>query len=71
MSWFEKYTAYQPMATTTATTSWGGWRIMDQRCYKCAHCAFVSGIPVCHCVSRTVKHGVYGDECVSYREVGA
>lgn len=71
MSWFEKYTAYQPMKTTTTTTSWGGWRIMDQRCYKCAHCAFVSGIPVCHCVSRTVMHGVHGDECVSYRKVDA
>lgn len=68
MSWLEKYTAYQPMKTTT---SCGGWRIMDLRCYKCAHCAFVSGTPVCHCVSRTVKHGVHGDECVSYREVGA
>ena len=70
MSWFEKHTAYQPMITTTATTSWGGWKIMNSRCGKCVHFALASGIAVCYCTSRTVRHGAQGDECMSYREVG-
>lgn len=70
MNWFEKYTAYQPMkTTTTTTTSWVGWQIISQRCYKCAHCGFAYGTPACHCASRTVVHSGRGDVCESYMEV--
>ncbi len=70
MSWFKEYTTYQPMKTTTTTTSWGGWKIISQRCYKCAHCGFVSGTPACHCVNRTVMLGGCGVVCKSYKVVG-
>lgn len=70
MSWFEKYMAYQPVQTITTTTSWGGWPIINQRCYKCAHCAFISGTPTCHCTSRIVVSDIRGDTCESYLEGG-
>lgn len=52
------------------TTAWGGWPIINQRCYKCAHCGFAYGTPACHCASRTVVHGFCGDTCASYLVVG-
>lgn len=63
---FEKYTAYQPMQTTTTTTTWSGWRIINPKCYTCANCIICGGIPTCQCVSRTFKRGPQGDECLSY-----
>lgn len=70
MSWFEKYTAYQPKKTIIGTTtSWGEWPIVNQRCYKCVHCAFAYGTYVCHCASRTIARVIHGDICVNYLEV--
>ena len=60
---FRKYTAYQPMQTTTTTTAWAGWPIVNPKCYGCWHCSVIYGKPVCYCASRTT--GSDGT-CLSY-----
>ena len=62
---FEKYTAYQPMQTTT--TTWSGWQIVNPKCYGCFHCVMRGAVALCCYVSRTFKRGPQGDECLSYR----
>ena len=60
---FEKYTAYQPMQTTTTTTTWSGWQIVNPKCYGCFHCAMRGSSVACWCVSRTMKSD---GTCLSY-----
>lgn len=51
---------------TTTSTTWGRWQIISTRCYGCAHSEFMFGKLVCSCVSRTIRHDMYGDTCESY-----
>ena len=60
---FEKYTAYQPVRTTTTTSTWRGWQIVNPKCLKCAHCAMRGGSVACWCVSRTIDSD---GTCLSY-----
>lgn len=60
---FKKYTAYQPMQVATTTSTWSGWQIVNQKCFKCAHCAMQGGSVVCWCASRTMDSD---GKCLSY-----
>lgn len=66
MSWFKQFTVYQPCQTATTSTTWIGWQIVNPRCYGCVHSCVMCGKLVCHCASRTMMHGPYGDTCTSY-----
>lgn len=68
MSLFKKHMTCHP-TNTTATTTWAGLQILNPLCYRCDYCMFISGKPVCYCSSRTLRCGVYGDTCESYRKV--
>lgn len=64
--WFEQYTAYAPIHTTTTTSTWSGWQTVSPRCYGCLHSVVTSEKVVCYCVSRIIRNGIRGDICESY-----
>jgi len=71
MSWYEPYTAYEPVRTTTTTSTWRGWQAVNMRCFGCKH-SYMSGTALmCACANRTLKRTENGDECISYKEVDA
>lgn len=64
--WFEQYTAYAPIHTTTTTSTWSGWRAISLRCLGCKHHFLYGTANMCACASRTMVHTTHGDECASY-----
>jgi len=64
--WFEQYTAYAPIRTTTTATTWGGWRAISLKCLGCKHHFLRGTASMCACASRTLVRTEHGDECASY-----
>ena len=67
MTWFiDKYTSFVPVRTVT-TTSTSGRNTISPRCWGCKFSYVSQTTLLCACASRTVKHTMTGDECVSYK----
>lgn len=64
--WFEQYTAYAPIRTTTTATTWGGRRAINLKCLGCKHHFLRGTAGMCACASRTLVRNEYGDACASY-----
>lgn len=63
---FEKYIAYQPIQTTTTSTTWSGLQAINARCYGCIYSYVKHGTLICSHASRTVANNFGVRECVSY-----
>lgn len=66
MNGFKKFTLFEPMPTATTSTTWGGWPTMNPKCLRCLYASMRCSAVTCWCVSRTIRHGEHGDECLSY-----
>ena len=63
---FRQFTMFQPMQTTTTSTTWSGLQAINARCYGCIRSYVKHGTLICGHASRTVANGPYGQECVSF-----
>ena len=70
MTWFKQYTSFIPVRTVTTTTSSVKWETLSPRCFGCKFSYLYGTALVCACPSRTVRHTMDGDECMSYKVVG-
>lgn len=63
---FKQFTLYQPMLTTTTSTTWSGLQSINTRCYGCIYSYVKHGTLICAHASRIVANGLRGQECVSF-----
>ena len=63
---FRQFTMFQPMQTSTTSTTWSGLQSISPRCYGCIYSYVKHGTLICGHASRTVANGPCGQECVSF-----
>ena len=63
---FRQFTMFQPMQTTTTSTTWSGLQAISPKCYGCIYSYVKFGTLICCHASRTVANGLRGQECVSF-----
>ena len=66
MSGFRQFSLYQPVPTTTTSTTWSGLQTINAKCYGCVYSYVKYGACICGHASRTVANGPYCQECVSF-----
>ena len=66
MSGFRQFSLYQPVPTTTTSTTWSGLQTINAKCYGCVYSYVKHGTLICGHASRTVANGPYVQECVSF-----
>lgn len=63
---FRQFTMFQPMQTTTTSTTWSRLQTINARCYGCIYSYVRYDTLICGHASRTVANGLRGQECVSF-----
>ena len=63
---FKQFTTFQPMQTTTTSTTWSGLQAISPRCYGCIYSYVKCDTLICGHASRIVANGLHGQECVSF-----
>ena len=63
---FKRFTMFQPVQTTTTSTTWSGLQAIDPRCYGCIYSYVKHGTLICDHASRIVANNIGVRECVSY-----
>ena len=63
---FRQFTMFQPMQTTTTSTTWSGLKPISPRCYGCTYLYSKHGTLICGHTSRILANATLGQECVSF-----
>lgn len=63
---FRQFTMFQPMQTTTTSTTWSGLEAINARCYGCIYSYVKCDALICGHANRVVANGLRGQECVSF-----
>ena len=66
MSAFNQVSLYQPVQTTTTSTTLSGLQTINARCYGCIYSYVKYDTLICDHASRTVANGLSGQECASF-----